>query len=368
MPTTVLLLIDELEVWGGTETHLSRLLPALAGRVRPVIGVVGGARLAPDFRALGIAVEPLEIYRTFAPSGLLGLRKIARLLRRERAELLVSYHTASDLLGPVAARLVGRPALSCRRDDGFTKKPIHVRAQRVVNHLVSGMIVVSEAVARAVEQSEGYPRHRVRVIWNGEDLARFAPGPSPVRAELGLAQDALVCVCVSSLTPVKDHATLLRAFARLAAGHERAQLLIVGDGPLRAELEALADELAPGRVRFLGHRGDVPDVLRAADVYLQTSRTEGFSNAILQAMASGLPVVTTAVGGNVELVSRSCGELCAPGDVAALAAALARLAEDPERRRRTGTAARVRVEERGSIASMAAAYAEAFERAADQAR
>lgn len=364
-PLRVVLLIDELRVWGGTETHLLRLLTRLdPARIRPLVAVVGDASLGPELRQQGIPVEPLAIYRTFAPSGALGLVKIARLLRREHASLLVSYHTAADLLGPPATRAVGVPVLSCRRDDGFTKKPFHVRVQRHVNHLVSGMIAVSHSVARTVERTEGYPRERIQVIWNGEDLARFAPGPSTVRSELGLAEEDVLAIAVGSLTPVKDHRSQLAAFAAAAAREPRLVLIVVGDGPLRAELEAEAARLSPaGRIRFLGHRRDVPELLRGSDLYLQTSLTEGFSNAILQAMASGLPVVATAVGGNPELVGAEQGVLVPARDVAGLEAALLRLARDREARRAMGRAARAHAEAEGSLDTMVAAYSDVFERA-----
>ena len=231
------------------------------------------------------------------------------------------------------------PVLSCRRDEGFTKRAIHVRVQRLLDPLLAGMIAVSHAVAAAVERDEGYPRRRIQVIWNGEDLPRVAPGASPLRGELALSSDAAIITCVSSLTPVKEHATLLHAFARIAPAHPRARLLVVGDGPLRQQLEALAAQLVPRQVLFLGHRRDVPLVLRGSSIYAQASSTEGFSNAILQAMASGLPVVTTAVGGNPELVTPDCGELVRPREVSELAGALERLVADADLRRRMGEAA-----------------------------
>jgi glycosyltransferase involved in cell wall biosynthesis len=363
---TVVLLIDELRVWGGTETHLLRLLTRLdPARIRPVLATVGASDLAGELRLQRLQVEPLEIHRTFAPSGLIGLGKIARLLRRERASLLLTYHTAADLLGPLPARAIGVPVLSCRRDDGFTKKALHVRIQRGVNRIVTGMIAVSRSVAATVERDEGYPGERIQVIWNGEDLSRFTPGPSRVREELGLPPEACLAITVGSLTPVKDHRSQLAAFARAAVAEPRLRLLVVGDGPLRAELEAeaLRQLPDPGRIRFLGHRKDIPELLRASDLYLQTSLTEGFSNAILQAMASGLPVIATAVGGNPELVTADCGRLVPAREVSAIEGAILELARSPERRRALGLAARARSEAAGSLEAMVAAYTDAFERA-----
>ncbi len=360
---TVVLLVDDLSEWTGTEVHLFRLLQQLdPARVRPVVAVVGRHDLADDFRARGIQVEPLQIYRTLAPSGLVGLGKIAALLRREHASLLVTYHTAADLLGPSAGRLAGVPVLSCRRDEGFTKKPIHVRLQRPLNRLLRGMISVSHKVVRAVQESEGYPPHRVQVIWNGEDLEKFAPGPSPVREELGLSPGACVIGSVSLLSEVKDHRTQLEAMERLVQRQRHCVLLVAGDGPERAALEQAAASLGD-RVRFLGHRKDVPDLLRACDVFLQTSLSEGFSNSILQAMATALPVVVTRVGGNPELVSADAGFLVDTGDPRVVAGHLSDLASVPPRRQEMGAAGRRRAETYCSLPVMVEAYTDAFERA-----
>ena len=362
-PHTVVLLLDDLREWTGTEVHLFRLLQQFdPRRLRAVIAVVGRDDLAAEFRAHGIQVEPLRIHRTLAPSGLLGLGKIAALLRRERASLLVTYHTAADLLGPPAGRLAGVPVLSCRRDVGFTKKPIHVRLQRPLNALLRGMISVSHQVVTAVQETEGYPPHRVQVIWNGEDLEKFAPGQGPVRQELGIPPDTCVVGSVSLLSPVKDHGTQIEAMARLVEAHPDCCLLVAGDGPLRAELERAAAPLGE-HIRFLGHRKDVPDLLRACDVFLQTSLSEGFSNSILQAMATALPVVVTRVGGNPELVSADCGFLVDTGAPEVVAGHLAELASSPQRRRQMGAAGRSRAETHCSLEVMVEAYTDAFERA-----
>jgi glycosyltransferase involved in cell wall biosynthesis len=368
-PRTVVLLIDELEVWGGTETHLLRLLQRLdPRRLRPVIAVVGRARLVPEFRAQGIPTQALEIHRALALEGVAGAVKIAALLRAERAGLLVTYHTAADLLGPPSGLLARVPVLSCRRDDGFTKKQVHVQLQRPLNELLRGMISVSHFVAHVVERTERFPRSRIQVIWNGEDVTRFAPGSADdaeaLRAELGLGVEDCLATCVGSLTPVKDHATQLDALVSLTRSHNRLRLLVVGDGPERA---TLAERAAPlgDRVRFLGHRRDVPRILRGSDLYVQTSLTEGFSNAILQAMAVGLPIVATAVGGNLELVPATCGVLVPPRDPARLAAALASLVDRQDTRLELGAAARRRAEAYGTLEVMTAAYEDALERAMD---
>jgi L-malate glycosyltransferase len=364
-PPTVVCLIDELNEWNGSEVHLFRLLQAIdPSRIRGVAATIGPSGLQDDYLRAGIGFYSLEIYRALHVSGLVGIGKIRALLAREQADLLVTYHTASDLLGPLAARLAGVPVLSSRRDDGFTKKPIHRRVQRLLNPLLEGMLSVSHTVARAVEEKEGYPRSRNLVIWNGEDLERFSPGSSRLRAELGLPAGATVVVSVAAFTPVKDHETQIAAFSRLLREHPDVdlRLVMVGLGPEEERIHALAAPLGD-RVRFTGHRGDIPEVLRGSDLFLQTSLTEGFSNSILQAMAVGLPVVATRVGGNPELVHEGCGLLVPPRDPDAVAAALASLVAAPERRREMGEAARRWTLANCTIRVMAERYAEAFERA-----
>jgi glycosyltransferase involved in cell wall biosynthesis len=361
-PPTVLFLIDELDDWRGTEAHLFQLTQGLdKSRLRPVVAVVGLAGLEPEFRAAGIPFYRLQVRRALGLSGLRGVARFASICRREAARLIVSYHTASDLLAPLAGVVARVPTVSCRRDDGFSKKPIHKRLQRRLNGLVGGMISVSDAVRQAVARDERFDPRRNLVIWNGVDAERFRPGPSAARQALGIAPEALVVACVGGLDPVKNHAALIEAFARVLARRPDGALLLVGDGLIRKDLERQAAPLGD-RVRFLGHRADVPDLLRAADIYVQASQTEGFSNAVLQAMATALPVLVTAVGGNVELVTVQTGRLVPPGDVEAIARGLAALMDDPALRRRLGEAARRRAAEQGSQQAMIEAYCQAFER------
>jgi glycosyltransferase involved in cell wall biosynthesis len=363
MRRKIVLLIDDLHEWTGTEVHLLRLLKTIdRQRLDPVLAVVGRDELGRTFEAEGIPVVPLHIYRTFAPSGIVGIGKIVALLRRERAELLVTYHTAADLLGPIAARLAGVPVLSCRRDEGISKKPIHKKAQRFVNYLVTGIISNSHRVVQAVARDERFPRGRNQVVWNGEDLERFSPGTSGIRRELGLGDEACVIATISLLSAVKDHSTQLRALERVVRRHPDTCLLVAGDGPERARLEREAEPLGD-RVRFLGHRRDVVDILRASDIYLQISLSEGFSNSILQAMAVEVPVVVTRVGGNPELVDASCGLLVPARAPSEVAEALETLIADPALRRRLGAAGRARAKRHFSIDVMTEGFTDAFERA-----
>lgn len=209
------------------------------------------------------------------------------------------------------------------------------------------VVAVSHAVERTIPAARRRPGAWVHVVHHGPDLAGAPQGPearAAARAELGLPQDAFVVGTVGNLTPKKDQATLLAAHARLRPHHPRARLVLIGAGPLESRLRAHADELGvTDSVLFAGSRPDVPALLPGLDVFTLSSRQEGLPVALMEAMTSGLPAVVTRVGGMPEVLDDGDqGLLVEPGDPAALAAALGRLADDRELRERLGAAARER--------------------------
>ncbi len=225
--------------------------------------------------------------------------------------------------------------------------------RRFMRMFIHRYIAVSKDLERWLVASVGVPANRVRQIYNGVDHGRFAPETvkplALLPAQWQQLDGILVAGTVGRLTPVKDQQSLLRAVAQLRDSdpglRNRLRLIIVGDGPLQGALAQLTGELALQDVVWLaGDRQDVPELLRAMDVFVLPSLGEGISNTVLEAMASGLPVVATAVGGNVELVEQGYnGELFPVGDHLALAAVLASLLGDDGQRIRQGENARQRV-------------------------
>jgi glycosyltransferase involved in cell wall biosynthesis len=225
------------------------------------------------------------------------------------------------------------------------------------------MFAVSEEL-RGYMRASGLPRGRLGVIHNGID-----PGPSPeaagraaARARLGLWSDAFIVGTVARLDPVKDLETLLRGFATARASHPDARLVVVGDGTERAALERIAASLGlGGSVLFLGERHDVREILPAFDVFVNTSVTEGVSITILEAMAAGLPVVATAVGGTPEvIVDGQQGILVPARSPEKIGQAILELARNPALRQRLGTAGRRRVQDRFTVDRMVAEYMEVY--------
>jgi glycosyltransferase involved in cell wall biosynthesis len=301
--------------------------------------------VAEEIAAAGWPVTALGVPTGLHPS--LAFR-LARLLRRWGTDVVHTHDERPHLYGTLAGRLagVGR-IIHTRHSQGRNLS----RRQRALVNLaascVDRFVCVSQDSARLALR-QGVPARKVCTVWNGIDLARFAyTGP---RAD-GPA------VIVARLDPAKDHATLLRATA-LAVGRDPSfRLEVAGDGPCREDLHRLTGELGlAGQVRFLGQVRDVPGLLARAGLFVLSSLSEGVSLTLLEAMAGGLPVVATRVGGNPEVVTGDTGLLVPAADPEALAGALLRLWQAPGERHRLGSAGRARVEGHFDVRRMVATY------------
>ena len=324
-------------------------------------------RSGESARLLPAGTRVLELGKRPGHSAVFLLR-LARELRRLRPALV---HTRNwgGLDGVIAARLAGLPVVHGEHgwtmDDPDGLSPRRLRLRRWLNRWVREYTCVSAEMERWLRGIVG--DRRVSQIYNGVDARTYAPSPDrgSVRRELGIAADAFVVTICGRLDPIKDHVTLLRAFAALLEADAGARLLVVGDGPERKRLEGQAGT----GVLFLGNRTDVPAILGDTDVFALTSLNEGISNTILEAMASGLPVVATRVGGNGELVEHGVsGSLVAPGDRVAITAVLLAYRRDRERRLAQGAAGRRRAVERFPVAAMVEAYQRVYLRAASRQR
>jgi sugar transferase (PEP-CTERM/EpsH1 system associated) len=255
-------------------------------------------------------------------------------------------------------------------DDLHGTRPRYRMLRRAVRPFVSHYITVSRDLRSWLERELAVPAARITQIYNGVDTERFHPlvgGRQPLPARGFGARERVVIGMVGRMTGIKDPLTLARAFIELLAtepdGRARLRLAVIGDGPeLIAVRELLAAAGAAQLAWLPGARSDVPDMLRALDLYVLSSLNEGISNTILEAMASGLPVVATAVGGNAELVEHGVTGLLVPsGDPGALAAALRRYLREPGLRRAHARAARQRMLERFSMEAMVQAYMKVYD-------
>jgi sugar transferase (PEP-CTERM/EpsH1 system associated) len=313
------------------------------------------ARLGADVAVWELGKARGHDVRSFA--------RLVRLLRRLRPAVVHSRNWATfDAI--LAARLAGVPAVIHGEHgrDASDPEGRHRRRRwlrRAASPLVDRFVTVSGDLRRWLVEDVGIPPRKIVTIPNGVDTGRFTPADAAAaRAALGLAADQLVVGTVGRLDPVKNQAGLIQAFGRLAGEYPDATLLIAGDGPCEGALRGLGAALGLGaRVRLLGERADVPSILAAMDVFVLPSIAEGMSNTLLEAMASGLPLVATRVGGNPELVEDGVNGVLVPRqDPDALVAALRGYVDDPHLRAVHGKASRQRAVAEFGLERMRAAY------------
>ncbi|MHB1358545.1 MAG: TIGR03088 family PEP-CTERM/XrtA system glycosyltransferase [Rhodocyclaceae bacterium] len=262
--------------------------------------------------------------------------------------------------------------------DGSNRK--HKWVRRFYNLFVSYYIALSRDLESWLVERIGIPARKLTQIYNGVDASRFRPAADAVPASGHFVPPAPISGCpfnrpehwlvgtVGRMQTVKNQTLLARAFIRALELDPplkaRLRLVMVGEGPLRAEARQLLEQAGVAELAWLpGERHDVPEILRGLDCFVLPSLGEGISNTILEAMASGLPVIATQVGGNPELVVEGqTGALVPTGDPEALARALINYASNPEQARATGRAGRAAVERRFSMEAMVAAYQELYDR------
>lgn len=330
-------LVDSMEV-GGSELNAIRTLEQL-DRARFELSVIHlGAEgpLTPRYQALGIPRTQLS-FRSFKhPSALGAGLRLRRVLKRDRVQILHSHDIYSNIFGVPWARLARTPVIIVSKRWQFSvPSRQHLLVNRLAMRWATNALANSQVVARTLVEEEGVRAGRIQVIPNfvGDDA--FVPYSPVERARLleglKLPPDAFVIGVVARLSPVKDHRTLLQAFARLSSAHPRVHALLIGEGPCRAALEAQAQELRlTDRVHFAGRLSSSPNPHGLLDISVLPSSSEGFPNAVVEAMAAGKPVVATDVGGVREaVVDGEVGKLVPPGDPVALAAGLEALLSNP---------------------------------------
>ena len=289
----------------------------------------------------------------------------ARALIRQSPDAVIHTHNAmahyyavlASLGLPVKCRINTRHGMGGRTRSG-RQEWLYRQSLRGTDYAVA----VCEAARQRFAADGMHPRRALLSVPNGIRLERFRPADDVARqslvAELGLPTGSRIIGTVGRLQPVKDHALLLRAFAKVRVQVPEAALVIVGDGPLRAALEAQAEQAGlSDAVRFMGDRHDVPRLLTGMEVFALTSTSEGYSVALLEACASSLPIVATDVGGNREIVRHGInGRLVPSGDTAAIATALIALLRGGEQAAAMGRAGYAWAQAEASFRTMAERY------------
>jgi len=338
----------------GSEGHLLALLPALRGR-------------DVDAHFLGLDVPGSDANRFYEALDRLGVphrsvrcgldvsprlaRDVVRAVRAEQPDLVHTHLVHADVYGGSAARLLGIPSISTRHnDDRYLLGPFRY-VDRAFARPAKRLIAISDAVRRFLERAGHDPSKLLTIRYGLDELPAARSEPTP--AEAGIPADAPLALAVGRLIEQKDHATLLRAFARVLPTVPDARLAILGGGPLEAETRRLVAELGLEDAVTLPGRTDIRDWLERADVFVHTSRWEGFGIVLLEAMLAGLPVVATRVSAVPEVVAEGeTGLLVEPGDDAGVAEALGALLADRARAAALGGAGLERARNEFSVARM----------------
>lgn len=305
-----------------------------------------------EVEKLGIPISEYDVHSLYNHRSVWHRLRLAKLLRRTRADIVHSYGFYSSVFAVPAARLAGVPLIVCSvRDTGELLTPLQKRVQTAVCHMADSVLVNADAVRRWLI-TQGIKDDKIEVIHNGIDLSRFEhiSGGAAVRQELSIPQHAPIVAMFSRLNRMKGVEYFMQAAAAVSTALPEARFLVVGDTmradrAYAAELQARAVELGlRDKLIFTGFRLDVPCLLSQVSISVLPSLSEGLSNSLLEAMTAGVPVIATRVGGNPEIVNDGVtGMLVPPQDPAALASAMRTLLENDELARRFGEVGRRRV-------------------------
>ena len=349
---------------GGLEQLVCQLARRRGGDSTQVLCLYERGELSEQLDASGVEVQ-------VAGPGRLGscelLPRVVRSLRQFQPHIVHCHNLPALTFGGLAAHCLSKPGLV------FTKhgasRPGRGRADRLRRWLCrrGEPVAVSREIQKLLSDWIADERTAAHFVPNGIDFGQFTRQPEhSLRRERGWGNDFLIIV-VARLTPEKDHVTLLQAFKTVSMRIPAARLLIVGDGPTRQQLLDQMHALKlKGRVEFLGSRSDIPALLHASNLFVLSSQTEGIPLAVLEAMAAGVPVLATRVGGIPGVIEDDrTGCLVAPRAPGELASAMLRLAGDPIEAARLAAAARRAVMERFALEQTVEAYEDIYQVAAD---
>jgi L-malate glycosyltransferase len=351
---------------GGAERLIAEVVRGLdRRRYDPMVCCIQArGELAAEIEQAGIPVFCLERMKS-KRFDWGAVRDLANLLRRERIDLVHTHLYHANLYGRLAAWRAGVPAIATVHNT-YTRPKLHRRLiNRLLSRASSRVIAVSEDIRRDLIRYDGVRPDKILTITNAIDIARIETPISrqEARQRLGIPDHVLAIGCVARLEEQKGHRFLLEALTVLKGIPLR--VFFVGDGRLRQTLEEQAVSLGVAQsTTFLGTRQDVPEILKALDVYVMPSLWEGLSIAMLEAMAAALPVVISDVGGVSQVVGNDeYGIRVPPGNAAELARAIRSLCAEPQRRAALGARAKQRVLENFSLDAMLRELTKVYEEA-----
>lgn len=351
----VLQVIPSMNVGGREKVVLDILQHMDKSRFLSEVACLAGmGSLYEDFKARQVPLHFLHKNPGFSPAVYF---RLWRLINERRYDVVHSHNPGAFLYGAVAAILAKTPVI-INSEHGYGSRISKRKywAEAFLMNRIDRTFAVSEALRETLASRPFADRDRIRTLHNGIDCELFQSKDknSILGHNLGIGSADLVVGCVGRLADIKDHDTLIRSFRLVHDDLPRTKLLVVGDGENRRALETLAQMLGLERhIIFTGQRNDIPALLTCMDVFVLSSLNEGISITLLEAMSSGLPVVATSVGGNLEVLRNgSCGILVPPRNPEKMAEAILSIISDPTKANALGTTAQERVKQAFFIKNM----------------
>ncbi|QSQ09405.1 N-acetyl-alpha-D-glucosaminyl L-malate synthase [Koleobacter methoxysyntrophicus] len=350
---------------GGMKEHIISLINGLDPQ-KFAIYVAGERDFIQNMNPVNkhITSIPVEIKGDCSPkSDVECIYSLIKLLFKNPFDVVHCHGLKAALLGGIAAGLTGYKncIYTVHNDVSFDagqriKKKGYETAERFSSYFFRYIIAVSEGLKRELTSKRGIPEEKIKVIPNGIDVKRYktSGNVNRIKEQMGIPKNSRVIGTIARFAPQKDLSTLLRAVSRLISLVPDVRFIMVGDGPLRPQLEKEAENLnIRDKVIFTGYRHDIPKILGIMDVFALSSRTEGMPITVLEAMVMEKAVVATGVGGIPEVVKHGVsGILVNPGDEAALAGGLLRVLNDKELAQALGSAGKKTILERYTVEKM----------------
>ena len=355
----VIHMVEDLKI-GGAERIIASIAEGLERRrfEISVWCIAKGGEIADELKQKGIDIKILDIFSYHNPINIL---RLAYLFRKARPDIVHAHGYFGSTFGRLAAILAGVPIIITHVHSTYYEyKKRNMLIERFLSYFTDKIVCVSEAVKDFVVKDEGIANNKTCVIYNGVDVSdtlELFKSVDQERKSFGIEEEDFVVITVASLMPHKGHQVLLDAARIVSKEHSNLRLLIVGDGPLRNELQEYANKLGiSSKVVFTGQRQrkDVSRLLNLSDIYVLSSiLREGFSISIAEAMAMSKPVIASNLGGIPELIEDKVnGLLVAPGNSYELAAAVEKLVSDRSMREKMGRRGREIYEEKFTVAKM----------------
>jgi glycosyltransferase involved in cell wall biosynthesis len=367
----ILIITDVFKKIGGSERNITQLLYGIdQRRFQVYVACFYSGEVAQAMRAEGFQIYDLRRGGIYSIRGLKNIIFLYKLVRKEKIDLILTYHEGSDFLGLVLSNLCRIPIISNRRDMGFKARLSHRIAYGLFGRYFDGVITVSEAVKNEVISRGWFKEGKVWSIHNGINVDEYGNhvNRESIKRSIGIEANKYVVGLISNIKKIKGIRYFLHAASLICAENSEVEFVIIGgdlneagnsmnDMKLFAKRMNIAD-----KIHFLGERKDIADLISIFDVAVISSLSEGFSNVLLEYMATAKPAVATDVGGNKEaVVDGETGLLVPPEEAPKLAEAIKVFLDNKEVALRYGLAGRRRVEREFSLKRMIQKYEDIFE-------